>query len=110
MEEVKFVVDCPSPTNESQAPFETSRMEQTVASMPTLPITVQVPKAAIKCGIPESNLDFQDTNQLIIDFSSMHMNDLYAVQNAVNTEIRLWEHHLATQVKVAHQDLMRLKS
>ena len=38
------------------------------------------------------------------------MDEVYAVQNVVNTEIRLWERHLATQVKDAHQDLRRLKS
>ena len=71
---------------------------------------VQVLKDVVKRGTPESNIDFQDTNQLIIDFSSMHMNEVYAVQNVVNTEIKLRERHLATQVKAAHQDLRRLKS
>ena len=85
-------------------------MEQTVASMPTLPLMVQVPKAVVKCGTPESNLDFQDTNQLIIDFSSMHMSEVYAIQNVVNAKIRLQECHLTTYLKVTHQDLRILKS
>ena len=62
VEEVKIVGDGPSATEDSQAPSKTSRMEQTVAFVPTLLIMVQVPKAVVKCGTPEYNLDFLDTN------------------------------------------------
>ena len=61
-------------------------MEQIVAFVPSLPITMQVSKVIVKCGTSESNLDFQDIDQLIIDFSSMHMNEVYAVQNIVNAK------------------------
>ena len=84
VEEVNIVVDGPSTIVESQAPYKTFRMDQTVAFVPTLPIMLQVPKTVVKCGTLESNLDFQDANQLIIDFSSMHMNEVYAIHNVVN--------------------------
>ena len=89
VEEVNIIVDGPSTAVDSQAPSQTFQMEQTVTSIPTLPIMLQVPKNVVKCGTYESNPYFQDANQLIIDFSSMHMNEVYAVQNFVNTKIRL---------------------
>ena len=85
-------------------------MEKMVTFVPTLPIMVQVPKAAVKCGTPKSNLDFQVTNYLIIDFSSMHRNEVYAFENVVNAEIRLRESHLNTKVKARHEYLRKLKS
>ena len=89
VEEVNIIVDGPSTAVESQTPSHTFQMEQIVTSIPTLPIMLQVPKNVVKCGTYESNLYFQDANQLIIDFSSMHMNEVYAVQNVVNTKMRL---------------------
>ena len=41
---------------------------------------------------------FQDNGQIIIDFSSMHINEMYAVQSVVNAEIKLCEHNLAMKV------------
>ena len=96
VEEVNIVVDGPSTIVESQAPYKSFRMDQTVAFVPTLPIMLQVPKTVVKCGTLESNLDFQDANQLIIDFSSMHMNEVYAIQDVVNTKMRLQDRHLDT--------------
>ena len=60
-----------------------------MASVLALPITTQLSKVVVKYGTSKCNLDFQDTDQLIIDFSSMHMNKVYAVQNVVNAKIRL---------------------
>ena len=74
VEEVKIVVDCLIATAESQGPSETSRMEQVVPSVPVSPIMVQVSKTFVKFGTVKPNLFFQDTDQLIIDFSSMHVN------------------------------------
>ena len=67
-----------------------------MVSIPTLPIMLQVHKTIVKCGTLESNLDFQDANQLIIDFSSMHMNEVYAIEDVVNTKMRLQDSHLDT--------------
>ena len=40
----------------------------------------------------------------------MHMNEFYAVQNVVNTKMRLRDCHLDTQVKATHHDHRRLQS
>ena len=89
VEEVKIVVDFLSAIAQSHAPSKTSRMEQVGPSILVSLIMVQVSKTIVKFGILESNLGFQDTNHLIIYFSSMHMNEVYAIQNIVNDERRL---------------------
>ena len=38
------------------------------------------------------------------------MNEVYAVQNVVNAEIRLRKHHLYAKVNAAHQDIRKLKN
>ena len=84
VEEVKNDVDCPSATTESQAPLETSIMEKTAQPVPFPPISIQVSKTVVIFGTPESNNVFQDNDQIIIDFSSMHMNEVYVVESVVN--------------------------
>ena len=82
--EVKIVVDFPSATYETQAPSETSIMEKTAQPIPFRPTTVRVSKIVVIFGTPESNHVFQDNDQIIIDFSSMHMNEVYAVPSVIN--------------------------
>ena len=36
------------------------------------------------------------------------MNKVYAVQNALNAEIKLSEHNLETKVNTAHQDIQKM--
>ena len=84
VQEVKIVVDFPSATYETQAPSETSIMEKTTQPVPFPPISIQVSKTVVIFGTPESNHVFQDNDQIIIDFSSMHMNEVYAVPSVIN--------------------------
>ena len=58
VEEVNIIVDGPSTAVDSQDPSQTFQMEQTVTSIPTLPIMLHVPKTVVKCGTLEYNLDF----------------------------------------------------
>ena len=79
VEDVKIVVDCPNETTESQDPSETSRMEQTAPPFPVPPITVEVSKAIVDLGTLEFNDVFKDNGKIIIDLSSMHINEVYPV-------------------------------
>ena len=58
-------------------------------------------KKIVKFGTPYPNLVYQHTDQLILDFSSMQMKKVYAVQSAINAAIKLCEHHMVTKVKAA---------
>ena len=70
---------------------------------------VQVSKIVVDLGTPDFNQVFQDSGQIIIDFSSMHINEVYAIQSVVSAEIKLREHILATQVKDANTDIKKMK-
>ena len=70
---------------------------------------VQVSKNVVDLVTPDFNDDFQDNGQIIIYFSSMHINELYAVQSVVNTEIKLRECNLEKKVKATHKDIKKMK-
>ena len=39
----------------------------------------------------------------------MHINEVYAVQNAINAEIKLRECNLKTKATVAHRDIKKIR-
>ena len=88
VELVKNFVDCLSATVESQTPSETSRMEETAPLVLVPPIMVQVSKSVVNFGTSESNHIVQDNDHIIIDFSSMHINEVYVVHSAANAKIK----------------------
>ena len=63
-------------------------MEKIVPPIPVPPIMVQVSKTVVDLRTPEFNQVFQDSGQTIIDFSSMHINEVYAVHSTVKIEIK----------------------
>ena len=89
VEYVKIVVKYSVPTTDSQDPPETSKIEQTATLVPVPPIKVEVSRGVIDLGTPEFNDVVRDINQITIDFLSMEIAELCAIQNVVAAEIKM---------------------
>ena len=84
-------------------------MEKIVPPLPVPPITVEVSKGVVNLGTLEFNDVFRDSGNIIIDFSSMHINEVYAIHSDFNAKIKLCERTLAMKVKDAHKDIKKMK-
>ena len=109
VEDVKVVVDYPSPSTESQDPPETSEAQPIAIAVPVSPIRTQVSRGVFDLGTLDFNDVIKSIGQIMIEFSLMEMVEVYAMQSVAVVEIKVREGALVKQVNATNKSVKKMK-